>query len=586
MQLTTSYKLKLNPNVSQETFLISYFNRFSKAVNFFANKIQEVEREQQAIYEFIKKKNIQGLDGQCSYCKKAYYICSKHKLEGKNRNDRNKICKACDQRSLIVRRKKDGTELVCGKCWNKEFSIRKILYATNKRKRSKYGDVRDAVALPGTEYALAFKRANDTLKAYGKQRNKVKFTIYKTTKQKDEWQEVLENKNITLELLKEWSDRYKTNEKVLNVITDLRKSTEKQSITARFTMPHQEKQRTDRYKHILFKDNLSQGKTENTIKKTITALDKTLEKLDKRLKETQVFFKGAIVDLQDTAMKNIGEKFVELTIDGRKEQFTLDIDTVQSKKGKIWLKSILVKINKGELKYPLLIWDKSKNNFYLSYPLTQEIEKPKIPDNAKVMGIDRGVNQIAVCAILDKLDGTPHDIVFYSGKKLMKEKIKYQLIRKKMTGTKSVNKRRSKFGKKVSRVSSLLLHEISKKIIQQAFASKPVVIVMENLDMIQGAKRIKKTKAVQERKINFLLSNFTYGQLQKLVEYKALQKRLPILYVPPEYTSQVCYKCGKTGYRNKGFFKCTNNDCNERINADLNGAINIAKSGFEKIDIV
>lgn len=585
MKLTTSYKFKIISTPGQQIFLDSYFNRFAKVVSFFANKIPQIEKDQNDVYLLIKKDKdgTQGFNGVCTFCKNQYRVCKEHKLEGKGKNDRNKICKKCKQMSLIVRKSQDGNELICAKCWNKEFSIRKILYATNKRRRSKYGDVRDAVKMAGkTEYSLAFKRANDTLKSYKKQLAGVKLNIYRTDKKRVEWQEVLSSIRITRQVINEWQERYKNNEKVLENLEDIEKNLANNNVTARFIVPHQLGQRVDRYKHILFRDNLSKGKTERTIYKTVDALEKTLDRLNKRLKEAKIAFRGNVVDLQDTAVKNISNEYIKLSIDGKLEQFALNIDKVKAKKGKEWLSDILKKISESKLKYPLLL--KRDGNFYLSYPLVRDLENPKIHPRTKVMGIDRGVNQIAVCSVLDNPTSKPSNIMFFSGKDLMKEKIKYHLIRKKLTGTKGVNNRRGKFGKKVSRTSDLLLHNISRRIVDQANSLKPVVITMEDLNMIQGEKRIKRTNATKERKISFKLSNFTYGKLQKLIKYKALIAGIPVLFVPPEYTSQLCYKCSKSGNRNSGFFHCKS--CGNKINADLNGAINVAKSGFDKINML
>lgn len=584
IKLTTSYSFKLTPALSQEDFLKSYFNRFSKAVNFFAKKIQIVEKEQQNNYEFIKKdKNgNQGLNGKCSYCLKIYTSCKEHKPEGKSRNDRNKVCKACEQKSLIIRKKKNGRELVCGKCWNKEFSIRKILYATGNRKRSQYGDVRDATKFGGdTEYSLAFKRANDTLNSHKKQLNGVRSTIFTTQRRALEWQEVLDNDKVTTSTLKKWLQRYKNNVGVLDVLNRLKDEIKQKSITSRFVLPRQQNQRVDRYKHILFRDNPSRGKTESTIRRTIEALNKTVENLQKRLKEAKVLFKGNIVDLQDTSVKDINEQFVELSIDGKREKFALIVGAIKSERNKSWFLDILKKIKEGKRKYPLLL--RKQGNFYLSYPLVQEFEEPKIDSKTKIMGIDRGVNQTAVTTVIDKPDGKPHYIKFYPGRGLMTQKIKYQLIRKKFTGTKSVNKRRTRFGKKVARISDYMLHNFSKQIVNQAAELKPIVIAMEKLKITQGEKRIKRGVALRERKIRFMLSNFTYGKLQKLIEYKALKSEIPVRFINPEYTSQMCSMCHKTGERNKGFFKCTNSGCSYKINADLNAAINIANSLYKEI---
>lgn len=575
MQLTKSYKFKLLPTASQRLFLYDYFSRFQKAVNFAAKKIPKVEEDQKRIYEFVKE----GIRGKCSYCGESYKQCKEHKPQGKSPRDRNKICKACNQKSLVNRKKKKGKELVCQKCWNREFSIRKILYATRGRKRGSYGDIKDAARLPGTEYNLAFKRAADTLKSYKRQLNRIKGQIAYKERRLKEWEEVLKDEKIRL---KELEERYKNNESLKETLESLRtRFKKKKTISARFVLPRQPGQKVDRYKHIIYKDNLSKGKTESQIKQAIKALTKTVEKLNKRLRETRINFNGTIVDLQNTAVKDISEACVELSIDGRKEKFTIAAKSVRTSKGKEWLLKIIKRIKRSKSRYPLLL--KKGTDFYLSYPIRQDLREPKIDGKTKVMGIDRGVNQIAVTVVIAKPDSKPAHIKFYSGKGLMKDKVKYQLIRKKFTGTKSVNRRRAKFGKKVSRISDYLLHNISKQIVKQARGLKPVVISMENLKITQGEKRIKRGSARGEKRISFMLSNFVYGKLQKLIEYKALEAGIPVRYIKPEYTSQQCSVCYRVGKRVKGYFECMNSECGHKMNADLNAAMNIANSLYKEV---
>lgn len=579
MIITRSYRFKLLPSNEQKAFLEDYFSRFAKAVTFASKKTLVIEKIFNEKYELVKS----GINGSCSYCGKAYVDCKDHKPEGKNKRDRNKICQNCRQNSLLNKKLKVENKLICQKCWNKEFSIRKILYAvknkknpTKSRKRSQYGDMRDATKLPGTEYALAFKRAADILKSYKQQIRKIKSTIKQKEIREKEWEEVLANSELSVSKLK---DRYKNNKNVSEFLNSL----QEEKVFARFILPRQPKQKADRYKHLVYNNNPSKGKTESSIKNIIKALSKTKEKLQKRLKEVKIKFRGTIVDLQDSAVKDINEKFVELSIDNRREKFNIAVEKVSSKKSKNWLINILNRIKKGELRYPILL--KINACFYLSYPVREELGEPKIERKMHVMGIDRGVNQIAVTVILNKPNDKPHNIKFYSGKDLLRQKIKYQLIRKKFTGTKNINKRYAKFGKKVAHISDYLLHNISREIVNQANSLKPIIIAMEDLKITQGEKRAKRGSAHFEKKTNFKLSNFIYGKLQKLIEYKATLAGIPVKFINPEYTSQLCSICHQSGNRKKGFFTCANKDCLHKINADLNAAINIASLLYKQLKI-
>ncbi|TXT66327.1 MAG: hypothetical protein BAJALOKI1v1_300007 [Promethearchaeota archaeon] len=41
-----------------------------------------------------------------------------------------------------------------------------------------------------------------------------------------------------------------------------------------------------------------------------------------------------------------------------------------------------------------------------------------------------------------------------------------------------------------------------------------------------------------------MLSNWSYYQIQQLIEYKEIKKGIPLVYADPKHTSQTCPKCG------------------------------------------
>jgi len=81
------------------------------------------------------------------------------------------------------------------------------------------------------------------------------------------------------------------------------------------------------------------------------------------------------------------------------------------------------------------------------------------------------------------------------------------------------------------------------------------------------------------KRFNRIISNMPYYHLTKMIEYKAMLKGIPVIITSEAYTSRVCHTCGCEGNRRtQGQFICPH--CGE-YNADLNGAINIAKK-FER----
>jgi transposase len=76
-----------------------------------------------------------------------------------------------------------------------------------------------------------------------------------------------------------------------------------------------------------------------------------------------------------------------------------------------------------------------------------------------------------------------------------------------------------------------------------------------------------------------VLRNWSYYQLQQLIEYKADQAGIAVKYVDPYHASQTCSQCGneEEGQRtDQAHFTCK--QCGFEANADYNAARNIAMS--------
>lgn len=108
-------------------------------------------------------------------------------------------------------------------------------------------------------------------------------------------------------------------------------------------------------------------------------------------------------------------------------------------------------------------------------------------------------------------------------------------------------------------------HSISKRIIEFSKKHKCETIHLEKL--------------TKEGFSNLILSNWSYYELQNMIEYKAKREGINIKYVDPSYTFQTCSKCGNIDKENRQTqeqFKCKK--CKFELNADHNASINIARS--------
>jgi len=72
----------------------------------------------------------------------------------------------------------------------------------------------------------------------------------------------------------------------------------------------------------------------------------------------------------------------------------------------------------------------------------------------------------------------------------------------------------------------------------------------------------------------FTFDNGSFFTLQKMVERRAHDRGIPVLYVNPAYTSKRCCRCGEFGRRSRKRFECPH--CGYVVHADVNAAFNIA----------
>ena len=117
-------------------------------------------------------------------------------------------------------------------------------------------------------------------------------------------------------------------------------------------------------------------------------------------------------------------------------------------------------------------------------------------------------------------------------------------------------------------------HQVSKQIIDFALKNSAKYINLEDLSSFNQ----------KQLRDNFLLTNWSYYQLQQYIKYKAEKYGIIVRFINPYHTSQNCSCCGhwEEGQRVKqSEFICKNPECKNfgiKINADFNAARNIAMS--------
>jgi IS605 OrfB family transposase len=177
----------------------------------------------------------------------------------------------------------------------------------------------------------------------------------------------------------------------------------------------------------------------------------------------------------------------------------------------------------------------------------------------EVLGIDRGVLNVAVCS----------DNTFFDSGRLRAVKGRYQHLRRRLqhVGTRSAHRKLKRSSGRERRFVLDTNHCISKVIVNKQFD----VFALERLEI--GRSRVK------GRRFNKLLGSWSPDQLRRFIAYKAEQQGKVVVEVDPRYTSQRCSRCGFNHRHNRyGLgFRC--NNCGFTLNADLNASRNIEVLG-------
>ncbi len=239
-----------------------------------------------------------------------------------------------------------------------------------------------------------------------------------------------------------------------------------------------------------------------------------------------------------------------------------------------------IKTKKYKLCAAAKIQLKEKKLFQL---VTVDIPKAEnVPVKGKVMGVDLGVVNPAYVAVNDG----PERSRIGNGEAFQKQRDVFrrrfrELQRSQFTqgghGRKHKTKATEALRGKERNWVQTENHRISREIVNLAARWKVETIQMESLKGFG-----KNQEGEVENNHKRLLGRWSYFELQKDIEYKAAMVGIEVKYVNPAYTSQTCHVCGQRGNRiERDTFICTNPECtccNQAQDADMNAAINIAKS--------
>ncbi|WP_374723290.1 RNA-guided endonuclease InsQ/TnpB family protein [Calidifontibacillus erzurumensis] len=210
--------------------------------------------------------------------------------------------------------------------------------------------------------------------------------------------------------------------------------------------------------------------------------------------------------------------------------------------------------------------------------------------SAKFMSIDMGIANALTCY---DYQGKSHILSgrqWLSVERYFHKKIAhYQAISDAQQAAKGIQ-----YPKKSKRVLQLyrkrkaqtfhILHCMTKKVIDLAVKQGVETIIIGDITGIRENTHLGK-------KTNQKLHQLPYDQIFKQIKYKAEEKGIEVVKISEEYTSQTCAVCKpfpskefahQSNRKHRGLYVCK--DCHTALNADVNGAINIAKKYLKEID--
>src|SRR5438874_1436589 len=132
-----------------------------------------------------------------------------------------------------------------------------------------------------------------------------------------------------------------------------------------------------------------------------------------------------------------------------------------------------------------------------------------------------------------------------------------------------------KYGEKQRNRIQPILHNVSKRIVDEAKTGR-YGMVMERLT---GIRRLYRKGNGQSRNYRTRMNSWSYGELQRQIEYKARWEGVKVIYVPSRDTSNGCSICGyKTLESTQRQLWCLK--CGTILDRDENAARNLAAGGL------
>jgi len=254
---------------------------------------------------------------------------------------------------------------------------------------------------------------------------------------------------------------------------------------------------------------------------------------------------------------------VSLTLVGGRERISLDIGNYQ--RGML----------KGSKPTGATLVKRQDGSFYLQICLEREVPEPTEANT--VIGVDLGRTDIVVTSTGEHFAGEDVNCV-----RDKFARVRASLQRKASKGTRSSRRRARQVLQRLSgrerRFATQVNHTIAHRLVKTAKTSSSAIALEELSGIRERTNQLPRTK-IERRRSN----SWSFYQLRQFIHYRCVRDGVKLQLINPRYTSQTCHQClhihpeqGQS-YRSGKRFVCGH--CGWHGDADLNGAINIARLG-------
>ena len=194
-----------------------------------------------------------------------------------------------------------------------------------------------------------------------------------------------------------------------------------------------------------------------------------------------------------------------------------------------------------------------------------------MPEN--VIGIDRNLRNVTISTD----DGT----VTYKTNKLLsiKENASHVISSFKRFDVRVKRHLQQRLGNRRSRRIQQYLHKLSKDIVQRAVETKSMIV----LEDLKGIRKLYRKGNGQGNKYRRKLNSWSFYELQRQITYKAEWEGIPVQFVDPKRTSQLCPICGGKLQEDRFHRRkllCIN--CKKSMDRDVIASMNIAYKGWSR----